>query len=252
MSAEALARKLADAAAERRPIPMLSAGEGGLDVAAAYRVQAAGIDLRLAAGDRSLGFKLGLVSRAKQEAMGVAEPLWGRLTAAMLHAEEQPLDLGALIHPRVEPELGFLLARDLDERTASVAGVLAATESVFPALEVLDSRYEGFRFTLPDVIADNASSARFVVGGRALPPSAFDMQLEGVVLRRDGEVVETAAGAAVAGHPAAAVAWLAGVAGGIPAGSIVLSGGLTAPVGLTPGTVVSAQYTSLGSVMLRC
>lgn len=249
---DTLVRRLADATAERRAIPMLTAAQPALDIAGAYRVQRAGIDLRVADGDHRIGFKLGLVSRAKQEAMGVAEPLWGELTAQMLHAEDDPLDVGVRIHPRVEPELGFLIGRDIDPDGASVPAVLAATEAIFPALEVLDSRYEDFRFALPDVIADNASAASIVVGGRSLAPSALDLRLEGMALSRDGEVVDTAAGAAVAGHPAAAVAWLARVAGGIPAGSIVLSGGLTAPVPLAPGTVVTAAFTSVGSVTLRC
>lgn len=249
---EALARRLADAATERRPIPMLTQSEPALDVAAAYRVQRAGIDRRVGAGDRRIGYKLGLVSRAKQRAMGVSEPLWGELTAGMLHAEDEPLAVGQLIHPRVEPELGFLIGRDIDPETASVPVVLAATEAIFPALEVLDSRYEDFRFTLPDVVADNASAASIVLGGRSLAPSALDLRLEGMALSRDGEVVDTAAGAAVTGHPAVAVAWLARVAGGIPAGSVVLSGGLTAPVPLKPGTVITADFTSVGSVTLRC
>ena len=152
----------------------------------------------------------------------------------------------------MEPEIAFLLGDDVDGATASVPTVLAATEVLFPALEVLDSRYEGFRFTLPDVVADNASAARVVLGGRLLPVAALDPQLEGMVLRAGGEVVDTAAGAAVSGHPAAAVAWLARAAGHLPAGSVVLSGGLTAPVPLAPGLVVSAEYTHLGSVTLRC
>ena len=106
---------------------------------------------------------------------------------------------------------------------------------VFPALEVLDSRFDDFSFTLPDVVADNGSAARIVFGGDARPSSEVDLQREGMVLRRNGEVVYTAAGAAIAGHPAAAVAWLARAAGELPAGSVVLSGGLTAPVVLAPG-----------------
>lgn len=248
----ALAARLADAERERRSIAQLSASEPGLDVATAYAVAHHGFEARLAGGDVAIGFKLGLTSRAKQVAMGVAAPLWGRLSAAMLHAEEEPLNVGALIHPRVEPEIAFLLGRDINGPTATVANVLAATEGLFPGLEVLDSRYDDFRFTLADVVADNASAAGVVCGGRLVAPGATDCQLEGMVLRRNGEVVDTAAGAAVGGHPAAAVAWLAREAGGLPAGAIVLSGGLTAPVALEPGTVVSASFTTLGSVTLRC
>lgn len=254
MSADvaALAGALQAAEDGRRSIPQLSAAHPELDVATAYAVQRHNFERRLAGGDAFLGYKLGLTSRAKQVAMGVASPLWGRLAAGLLHPEEEPLDLSRLIHPRVESEIAFLLAKDVDGRTATTASVLAATAGVFPALEILDSRYDDFRFTLADVVADNASAAGVVCGGRLLAPESVDVQLEGMVLRHDGEVVDTAAGAAVSGHPAAAVAWLAREAGGLPAGAIVLSGGLTAPVGLAPGSVVSAEFTHLGGVTLRC
>lgn len=248
----ALADRLHSAETQRRSIGQLSAEHPDLDLAAAYAVQRHNFERRLAAGDVAVGFKLGLTSRAKQEAMGVGAPLWGRLTAGLLHAEEEPLDVGRLIHPRVESEIAFLLGRDVDGPSATAASVLGATEGIFPALEILDSRYDDFRFTLADVVADNASAAGVVCGGRLLAPSEIDVQLEGMVLRRDGQVVDTAAGAAVSGHPAAAVAWLAREAGGLPAGAIVLSGGLTAPVALEPGTVVSAEFTNLGTVGVRC
>jgi len=246
-----LAGLLWDAEEQRRATAQLTAATPDLDVATAYEVQRVGFERRLAEGDTFLGYKLGLTSRAKQVAMGVDAPLWGRLRAGLLHDEEEPLAVEGLIHPRVEPEIAFLLGADVDGRTATTASVLAATRGLFPALEILDSRYEDFRFTLPDVIADNASAAGVVCGGRLLDPSALDPQLEGMVLRRDGEVVETAAGAAVSGHPANAVAWLARQAGGLAAGALVLSGGLTAPVALAPGMTVTAEFTHLGSVTLR-
>jgi 2-oxo-3-hexenedioate decarboxylase len=132
-----------------------------------------------------------------------------------------------------------------------VTGVLAATKAVFPALELIDSRYADFSFKLPDVIADNASAASVVVGSKAVPPDqAGDLRLTGCVLRVDGEVVHTAAGAAVLGHPAAAVAWavnrLARRGQSVPAGSIVLSGALTDAVPVRPGTTVTAEFDGLG------
>jgi 2-keto-4-pentenoate hydratase len=248
----ALADELWAAEAQRREVPKLTEAQPDLDVPTAYAVQRHNAARRADAGEARVGFKLGLTSRAKQEAMGVDAPLWAPLFASGIHDEEEPLDVGSLIHPRAEPEIAFLLGRDLDGTTATTASALAATDGVFPALEILDSRYVDFKFTLPDVIADCASAAKFVCGGRLLAPSALDVQLEGMVLRHCGEVVHTAAGAAVSGHPAAAVAWLAREAGGLPAGSIVLSGGLTAPLPLAPGDLVEAQFTTLGSVSLRC
>jgi 2-oxo-3-hexenedioate decarboxylase len=246
-----LATRLAEAERGRRAIPQLVDEHPDLDVDTAYEVQRLGFERRVAAGDRVLGYKLGLTSRAKQEAMGVSDPLWGRLAASMLHAEEEPLAVGELIHPRAEPELVFLLGGDLEGPGVSVADVLSATEGVLPGLEVLDSRYEDFKFTLPDVIADNASAARVVVGGRLVSPERFDPRLEGMVLRSGGEVAATAAGAAVSAHPAAAVAWLANSVGRLEAGSLVFSGGLCAPVPMAPGSTVTAEYTHLGSVTLR-
>jgi 2-oxo-3-hexenedioate decarboxylase len=247
-----LADVLHAAEAERRAVPMLSADHPELDVAGAYAVQRHNVERRLAAGDRPIGFKLGLTSRAKQLAMGVEDPLWGHLTAGLLHPEEQPLDLGRFIHARVESEIAFLLGRDLDGATATTASVLAACEGVFPALEILDSRYADFRFTLADVIADNASAAGVVCGGRLLAPGALDVQLEGWSCATTARWSTPRPGRRSAGIPPQAVAWLAREAGHLPAGSIVLSGGLTAPVTLQPGSVVSAEFTSLGSVTLRC
>lgn len=251
MSPEDLATRLANAERDRRPIAQLVDDHPDLDVDTAYEIQRIRFERRLADGDRILGYKLGLTARVKQQAMGVDVPLWGRLAVSMLMAEEDPLEVAGLIHPRAEPELVFLLGRDLEGPGASVASALAATEGIAAGLEVLDSRYEDFRFTLPDVVADNASAAKVLVGGALVPPEQFDVRLEGMVLRAGGEVVHTAAGAAVSGHPAAAVAWLANRLGRLEAGSLIFSGGLTAPVPLEPGTVVSAEFTHLGSVGVR-
>jgi 2-oxo-3-hexenedioate decarboxylase len=246
-----IALLLEEAERDARTIPQLSERFPELDLATAYEVQRLVHERRIHAGERMIGFKLGLTSRAKQLAMGVDQPLWGRLTTGLVHPENEPLDSETLIHPRAEPELAFVLGEDVDGAAATVASVLAATRGVLPALEVLDSRYDGFQFTLEDVVADNASAARVVLGGRMIPPTAFDPQLEGMVLRANGAVVQTAAGAAVCGHPAAAVVWLARAAGHLPAGSTILTGGLCAPVELEPGSVVSAEFTTLGTVTLQ-
>jgi len=136
-----------------------------------------------------------------------------------------------------------------------VAAVLAATAGVGVAMDVIDSRYRDFKFSLTDVIADNASSARFALGSRLVPPSALELDLVGVVLRADGAVVATAAGAAVLGHPAVGMAWavnhMAGMGESLPAGSIVLAGALTDAVPIGPGKVVEAEADGLGTVRLR-
>jgi 2-oxo-3-hexenedioate decarboxylase len=225
-----------------------------LDVEAAYGIQGLVVGARVERGARIVGAKLGLTSRAKQERMQVDEPLYGRLTSDMVLPTGTSVDLGAFIQPRAEPEIAFLLGAEIDA-PATIASVLAATDLVFGALELIDSRYEAFRFRHPDVVADNASSAGVVVGSVAVPPErAGDLRLIGCVLRDGGEVVATAAGAAVLGHPAQSVAWLidqlAARGERLPAGSIVLSGGLTDAVALRPGSLVSAEFDGLGTVEL--
>ncbi|HEY0002036.1 MAG TPA: fumarylacetoacetate hydrolase family protein, partial [Actinoplanes sp.] len=204
-----IAQALASAEHDRKAIAPFTDGHPALDEPAAYDAQFLGVRAKLAAGETLSGAKLGLTSRAKQLAMGVAAPLSGWVTSGMLLPYGEPVELGRFIHPRVEPEIAFLLARDV-EAPATVISVLAATRAVLAAVDVLDSRYEDFRFRLPDVIADNASAGGFLLGPRAVPPAELDdLRLLGCVLRVNGDVVATAAGAAAMGHPAAAVAWLA-------------------------------------------
>jgi 2-oxo-3-hexenedioate decarboxylase len=221
----------------------------------AYEIQDLVVNARLNRGATIVGAKLGLTSRAKQERMNVDEPLYGWLTSDMVLPTGAPVDLSAFIHPRVEPEIAFLLGAEV-QAPATVTSVLAATTLVFGALEIIDSRYDAFRFRHPDVVADNASSAGVVAGSVAVAPEqAGDLRLTGCVLRANGEVVATAAGAAVLGHPAESVAWLINElhrrGRRLPAGSIVLSGALTDAVAISAGSFVSAELDGLGTVELR-
>jgi 2-oxo-3-hexenedioate decarboxylase len=265
MDPQRIAAELAAAERDRRDRAPFSDEHPDLDEESAYAAQWAGIEAKLAAGHRLVGAKLGLTSKVKQRVMKVDEPLYGWVTDRMLAPYGEPVDLSRLIHPRVEPEVAFLLGRDVTA-PATVTSVLAATEAVFAAVDVLDSRYENFRFTLPDVVADNASAGLFLLGPRAVRPDDLDdLRLLGCVLRVDGDVVATAAGAATMGHPAAAVAWLAnrlanrlaghageGRPGGarqqLRAGMLVFSGGLTEPVPLVPGVAVTAELAGLGTI----
>lgn len=237
---------------ERKELAPFTDGHPDFGVAAAYEAQRLFVQSKLDAGQALAGAKLGLTSRAKQQDMRVSEPLYGQVTSGMIAPYGEALDIGMLIHPRLEPEIAFLLAKDLAGPT-NVTCVLAATEAVFGAVDVLDSRFRDFRFKLPDVIADNASAGRFFLGPRACRPGELeDLRLLGCVLRGDGDVIHTAAGAAVMGHPAASVAWLANqlAAGGehLPAGSLVFSGGLTAAVPIRPGHAVTAEFEDLGTI----
>jgi 2-oxo-3-hexenedioate decarboxylase len=252
IDASQIARVLASAERDRRALHPFTDEHPELDEDTAYDAQWAGVQTKLDAGERLVGAKLGLTSRIKQQVMKVDSPLYGWVTSSMLVPYGEPVDLARLIHPRVEPEVAFLLARDV-ATPATVTSVLAATEAVFSAVDVLDSRYENFRFTLPDVIADNASAGAFLLGPRAVSPADLDdLRLLGCVLRVDGNVVATAAGAATMGHPAASVAWLANrlVERGrtLDAGMLIFSGGLTEPVPLRLGMSVTAELDQLGTI----
>jgi 2-oxo-3-hexenedioate decarboxylase len=246
-----LAARLARATAARAAIPPLSDGLPGLDAATGYAVQAVA---REAAGPLA-GWKLGATSRAKQAQVGVHEPVRGFLASASALDLGEPLVTSQLIQPRAEPEIVFVMGRDLSGPAVTAADVLTATAGVAAGIEILDSRFVDYRFTMPDVIADNTSAGRYVVGA-PVPPDGIDLRLAGVVLEHNGEVTATAAGAAALGHPAAAVAWLvralAAAGDRLRAGQIVLSGGLTAAVPLRPGDVVVATIDRLGSVELAC
>ena len=223
-----------------------------LDLATAYQVQDKLIALKEAAGETVVGVKLGLTSRAKQQRMGIDSPLTAWLTDAMILPAGEPVPMGDLIHPRIEPEIVFVLARDLTGPGVTAAHALDAVESVYAGMEVIDSRYIDFKFTLPDVVADNASSAKFIVGGRRFGPADLDLALEACLLQVDGQVVASATGAAVQGHPAEALALAAnslarrGIS--LKAGWIVLTGGLTDAVFVEPGTQITAEFTNLGTI----
>jgi 2-keto-4-pentenoate hydratase len=254
-SAHDLATELHGARIDRRPVERITDRVAGFGEADAYAVQEAGIALRSIAGEHIVGAKLGFTSVAMQRAMAVDSPNYGWLTDAMM-LENERVALGSLIHPKVEPEIGFVLGRDLDGPAVTAADVMMSTAALVPCLEIVDSRYRRFEFRAFDNIADD-SSAGFVVMGTPAPlPQDADLRTVGVVVTCDGETVHTAAGAAVLGHPAAAVAWLVrrltASGRGLEAGWLVISGGLTGPVDLISGRTVRAEIDRIGDVELRC
>lgn len=228
----------------------LDPADAGLTPDAAYDVQ----DKVIAAlGGEVAAAKLGLTSRAKQIQMNVDEPSYGWLLAGSQIGPGETLVCRELIQPRVEPEIAFRLGSDLEGGAVTAATVLAATTAVMPAIDVLDSRYAGYAFTLPDVIADNASAARFALGD-PVPVAGIDLRRVGCVLTHNGKLAATAAGAAVMDHPAQAVAWfvrkLAERGRSLPAGSVVLSGALTAAFPVEPGDSVTVEIDRIGSLTL--
>lgn len=226
-----------------------------LDLDTGYLIQDRTLRTRLERGERLIGVKLGLTSRAKQQRMGVHFPFVAWLTDPMILPVGDPVPRSRLIHPRVEPEIVFVMGERLAGPGVTCARAMSAVESVWAGAEVIDSRYRDFRFTAGDVAADNASSAAFVTGPIGLAPSQLDLALEAVLVEVDGEVVDSAAGAAVQGHPGEALALaandLARRGHAIEPGWIVLTGGMTDAVPARPGASVAMHFTNLGSVFVN-
>jgi 2-oxo-3-hexenedioate decarboxylase len=243
-----LAARLDRATETATAIPQLTR-EKEFGVADAYQIQRAGIALRKLRGDELVGMKMGLTSRAKAQQMGVHEPIYGHLTQRMILEDGGTVSRKSHVHPRVEPEVAYLLARDL-EGPVSPAQALAAVDACCCALELIDSRYQDFKFTLPDVVADNGSSSRFVLGALRKPRD-FDCGNLGMVMERNGAVAEIGSSAAIYDHPARSLAALANqlalVGEKLREGMIVMTGGATAAIALQPGDHVRVRVDGLGS-----
>ncbi|HEY0846659.1 MAG TPA: 2-oxo-3-hexenedioate decarboxylase [Noviherbaspirillum sp.] len=221
----------------------------------AYAIQDEIKRRKVARGARIVGLKAGLTSHAKMKQMGVETPVFGFLADYFAIPEGGEAKASELIHPKVEPEIAFVTKAPLKGPGCHIGAVLAATDFVMPAIEVIDSRYRDFKFDLKSVVADNCSSSRFVVGGRMVPVDNLDLRTLGVVMEKNGQVVSLGAGAAVLGHPAAAIAMLANLLGErgeeIPAGTLILSGGVTEAVAVAAGDNVTLRIQELGSVNMR-
>ena len=224
-----------------------------LDLETGYAVQDEALRMRRARGETLIGVKLGLTSKAKQRRMGIDRPSLAWLTDAMLHPSGNPLPLSRLIHPRVEPEIGFVIGARLQGPGIGSATALAAVSHVFGAVEVIDSRFSGFRFTIADAVADNGSSGLFTMGSVVADPRGLDLAMETCLLEQDGEIVDSATGAAVQGNPGEALALAANLLGerglAIEPGWVVLTGGMTDALPIGPGRRIAAHFAHLGSVV---
>ncbi|MFB5190051.1 2-keto-4-pentenoate hydratase [Alicyclobacillus fastidiosus] len=247
------AERLFQAQQNLSPIPPITSEGAEITMETAYAIQLHNVERRLAAGDRVVGHKIGLTSKPMQAMLGVDEPDFGHLFASMQYQSGDTVDY-PLIQPRVEPELAFLLQDDLIGPNVSVQDVLRATRYVLPAIEIIDSRIADWRIQLADTIADNASLGCFVLGDAVRAPEEVNLTTIGGVLRVNGAIVQTGAGGAVMGHPAAAVAWLANKLSSLgtelKAGEVILSGAISAAVTVQPGDRVSLSFGPLGKVDL--
>ena len=243
-----LAKVLDAALREKREIPPLTRTYGDYDLNLAYEAQAYGIARRRERGEKIVGYKMGLTSAAKRKQMNLGAPIYGVLTDAMRVRSELKVSEG--VHPKVEPEIAFVTARELRGRITREQA-FAALRSVAPALEILDSRFTGFKyFSLPDVVADNASSFRFVLGPEQPPREVAGLRM---TMSVDGRAAQEADSNAISGHPLDSLVQLVGMLPHpLPAGSIVLAGAATEAEPLRPGMRVELQVEGLGSVSLSC
>ena len=249
-----LAADLAQAERSREPIVPLTVAYPDIDIVDAYEIQLINIRQRVAEGARVLGHKVGLSSKAMQQMMGVDEPDYGHLLDEMQVFEDTPVKAGRYLYPRVEVEVGFILADDLPGADCTEDDVLAATEALVPSIELIDTRITDWKIKLCDTIADNASSAGFVLGEARVSPADVDVQMIEAVLTRNGDLVAEGRSDAVLGNPVTAVAWLArkvesfGVR--LKKGDIVLPGSCTRAIDVRAGDEFVADFAGLGAVRL--
>jgi 2-oxo-3-hexenedioate decarboxylase len=248
-SAGRLAEQLDNAAVTRTACTQLFAGQDDVTVDDAYAVQAALVARRLNRDERVAGVKLGFTSRAKALQMGVSDVIIGQLTSGMAVAEGGEIDLDRFIHPRVEPELAFRLAADIEPGDWR-GNPAEAVDAVAPAIEIIDSRYRDFRFSLTDVVADNTSASGFVVG--AWQRTGVPLDNRGVLLEIDDRLVQAGSTAAILGDPMRAVSAAIRMAGrygiALAAGTVLMAGAATTAVALRPGQAVAATVSGLGRV----
>ncbi|MFI9489572.1 fumarylacetoacetate hydrolase family protein [Promicromonospora sp. NPDC052451] len=236
-------------------VPLLTARHPGMTVEDAYAVQNTWRRRGIEAGRRPVGRKIGLTSKVMQAATGITEPDYGAIFADMVHDNGSVIEHGRFSNVRIEVELAFVLRERLSGPHATVFDVLRATEYVVPALEILSSRIEMTGRTIVDTISDNAAMGGMVHGGSPVEPGAVDLRWVSALLYRNEAVEESGVAAAVLGHPAAGVAWLANKLARhgdvLEAGEIVLAGSFSRPVWVEPGDTVLADYRELGTVSCR-
>ncbi len=253
-----VAEDLLEAETLRQQIGLISLRHPGLDMDGAYAIQKALIEAKLAAGRKIIGWKIGLTSKAMQAALGIDVPDSGILFDDMWFANGETVPAGRFIQPRIEAEIAFLMNAPLAGEGVTREEVLAATQSITPAIEILDTRIlrrdpaSGKARIITDTISDNAANAGIVLGPEHHDANVVDMRWVGAIVTRDGEVEETGLGAGVLNDPVESVVWLArrmaNYGQSIEAGHVILSGSFIRPLECPPGTHIHADFGSFGSV----
>ncbi len=250
----ALAKALFEAEKTRNPIAPLTATHPEMTLEDAYAIQMANVAARTAAGAKVIGKKVGLTSKAMQEGLGVNEPDFGHLFSDSVHDEGTPIPLSSLVQPKIEAELAFIMGEEIRGPGVTTADILRCTAAVVPSFEIIGSRIRKWEIRIEDTVADNASGSGVLLGSRLMPVDAVNLKYVGLVLEKNGALLATAAGAAIMGHPARSVAWLANALGrmgtSLQKGEIVLSGSFTQAFPVDAGDVFTATFGGLGSVSI--
>lgn len=249
---EAAAAKLLDAYTTRTPIDPLIGDYPDADVTDSYRIQQEQVRRWIKDGDAIKGHKVGLASLAMQRQMGVHQPDYGHLMTSMFHLEHMPLDVSRFLQPRIEPEIAFVLGRELSGPGVTAADAMRAVEFVVPALEIVDSRIRDWKISIVDTIADNASSGGVILGSKPTRLDGLDLRAAGCTFHINGAQVGTGAGGAVLGSPLNALVWLANTVGPLgitlEPGHVVMPGSMTRAEPVQAGDTVVSDMGPLGSV----
>ncbi|THE10422.1 2-keto-4-pentenoate hydratase [Bacillus timonensis] len=252
---EQFSMKLAEAESTRIGIEAPTSVDAELTVKDAYYIQLENIKKRVAEGQKIVGKKIGLTSLAMQNLLGVDEPDYGHLLDSMVVENGGKISIEKVLQPKVEGEIAFILKKDLRGPNVTTLDVLQATEYIVPALEIVDSRVKDWKIKLADTVADNASSGFYVLGGKPTKIEDIDLELIGMTLSKNGDLVNTGVGAAALGNPANCVAWLANKLSefDIPlrAGEVILSGALSAAIEAHEGDSFTARFAHIGQVSVR-
>jgi 2-keto-4-pentenoate hydratase len=253
--APAKARALYDARRTRVPIPPFTDDDPTLGMADGYAIQRELIELLLADGDRVVGHKVGLTSKPMQKMVGVDSPDYGPVLASTIYRDGDTIPAGRFIAPKIEAEIVFVIGERLEGPGVTVTQAHAAIAGAVAAMEIVDSRIADWRIKLADTVADLASNGAMATSSRIVPITDIDTRLVGMTLTRNGELIDTGAGAAALGDPVAVVAWLANVLGGdgvaLEPGHLIMTGALHAAVPMTPGDVFRAEFDRLGPITVR-
>jgi 2-keto-4-pentenoate hydratase len=253
--APAKARALYDARRTRVPIPPFTDADPTLGMADGYAIQRELIALLLADGDRIVGHKVGLTSKPMQQMVGVDSPDYGPVLASTIYRDGDTIPAGRFIAPKIEAEIVFVIGERLEGPGVTVTQAHAAIAGAVAAMEIVDSRIADWRIKLADTVADLASNGAMATSSRIVPITDIDTRLVGMTLTRNGELIDTGAGAAALGDPVAVVAWLANVLGSdgvaLEPGHLIMTGALHAAVPMTPGDVFRAEFDRLGPITVR-